>query len=315
MYLQTWQSQMFYILSMPFGVLAYGIMIHYIAAEIFEILAYAAVTIFQKPKLDWTVDQRELYEKWKVFILAFIFLLSATLLLGTIGIFTNGSYIHGVYHIINMMFTISCGDRLLPYAEYTHKTVATVMTFIVFTCMLILYTMLYSLFIMFRYNSWYEVIVVLFGEKDELTDAGTNDDMLEFDEWRNEKRLQEKNGDFYTGSPEHKQQQQDEQQNIIHYASSCTESTDSSIENRESQKRLEHMEPMKITKELRYIQHQQTEGSLLSNPPDIQITSPSPPCNKEMTDPFEHNTIISTENSDINQIDTNREKIIGRKES
>lgn len=295
---------------MPFGALSYFIMLHYIAAEIFEILAYAAVTIFQRPHLHWTVDQRELYEKWKVFLLASGLVICAIFTLGTIGIFSTGNYTQGVYHIMNIVFTVSCGDRLFPYQEYTHKIVAAVLTFLVFGCTLFLYTALYSVFIMFRYNGCSEIMVVLFGEDDddELNDARTSDDVLEFDEWtQQQEQQQRKSGDnnFFTPHLNFNVQNKQNSKEQAHYRTSGTTSTSTSINSKEeesSQKRLEHMKPMTISTKGHYVQPKQRkkldQDYSSSNPPDIQITSPSPPVNITMSDPFNEYSIIPSDIED-----------------
>ncbi|XP_066917277.1 uncharacterized protein [Clytia hemisphaerica] len=177
MSLQTWQSQLFYIFTMPFGLLFYYVMVHHLAVEIFELDAYATVSIYQKTQLAWTVDQRELYEKFKVFVFAVFRLFACIYLLALLAIFSGRSYIDGVYLLLNMTFLVSSvNEALFPYTDIPHSIVAFVMTVLTFSVVLIFYTALYSLFIMFRYNNFQELYEMLFTDSDQMDDVQTLDD-------------------------------------------------------------------------------------------------------------------------------------------
>jgi len=177
MRLQTWQAQLFYTLTMPIGLLLYYIMIHQIVSELFEVDAYATVTVCQRMQLAWTVDQRELYEKFKVFIFALSRLLLAVYILGLLGLLSAGkSYAEGVYLMTNMALLVSsCHSNLFPYKEVPHELVAFLMTVLVFGVVLIFYALLYSLFIMFRYHTLGELYEMVCTNSDEMDDAATMD--------------------------------------------------------------------------------------------------------------------------------------------
>ena len=197
MTLQIWQTQLFYIFTMPLGFVFYYMMIHQITMEIFELDAYAAVTITcrkaQTSAAAWTIDQRELYEKFKVFLFALAKLTLAVYMFALLALLSGKDYIEGLYAILNMIFLVSSAQpELLSYQQiHSHGTVAFVMTVLVFTTVLLFYGTLYSLIILFRYNNLGELWDMVFNiEYDQLDDVinddGDDDDML-LSKYRNRK--------------------------------------------------------------------------------------------------------------------------------
>lgn len=153
---------------MPMGLVFYYVMMYNVAIEIFELDAYAAVTMLQQVKTpaSWTIDQRELYEKFKVFLIALFRLVISAYLLGLLSLLNGKSYLTGAYTILNMALLVSPGgalSELFPFdGSWSHSTIAFVMTILVFTLVLLFYTTLYSLTIMFRYNKPTELCRILF---------------------------------------------------------------------------------------------------------------------------------------------------------
>ena len=183
MTLQRWQTQLFYILTMPLGFVFYYMMIHQITVEIFELDAYVAVTIIchkaQTSAVAWTIDRRELYEKFKVFLIALLRLVTAVYLLALLALLSGKSYIEGVYSTLNMIFLVTSSQpELFPYGQvHSHGTVAFIMTVLVFTVVLLFYTALYSLIILFRYNNLGELCDLIFStDYDPLNDVIHDDD-------------------------------------------------------------------------------------------------------------------------------------------
>ena len=198
MTIQRWQTQLFYILTMPLGFVFYYMMIHQITVEIFELDAYAAVTITchkaQTLAATWTIDQRELYEKLKVFLIALAKLTVAVYMLALLALLRGKGYIEGLYATLNMLFLVSSAQpELFSYQEiHSHGTVALVMTVIVFTVVLLFYSTLYSFFILFRYNNLGELCNMIFQiEYDQLNDINDDSDedlLLSNEDYRQWKR-------------------------------------------------------------------------------------------------------------------------------
>lgn len=289
MYLQSWQSQLFYILTMPVGVLLYFVMLHHIATELFEILAYGAVTIGTRPHYVWTVDQRELYEKCKVFMIALTNAICALLLLATLGIFSTGSFTEGLYHMQNIMLATKCNGRLFRYAAYKHGGIAMILTFLVFSCLLLSYTVLYSMFIMFRYNGFPEVLNVLCGiMPDEMSDVMTIDDLKEFEEWKQQQkqfRVQDAEGQILSLSGS-LVIGQTPPKILNSYPTSETSSYSEDTQAMVTQPKLDQCNPMKIKTSRCYVQPNNRTLPETYQPPHIHVTQPTPPAIADIEHPF-----------------------------
>lgn len=172
-YPQTFGGRLLYVLALPIGLLFYAIMLHNMAIEVFEVYAYAAVSIFPKKFTMWTIDQRELYEKIKVTFLAFVTLLLIILILGVVAILNFESYLSGVYSTLNLVFTIEAPENLIIYEDWNGNVVALILTIIYLFSLLFIYMILYSVFILFRYNNLADVIRLFQKEYDHLSDAAS----------------------------------------------------------------------------------------------------------------------------------------------
>jgi len=176
MYPQTWQSRLYYILSLPLGCLFYCFMLHNIAVEAFEIFAYAAVSIFPKKFSMWTIDERELYEKLKVTFLFSILLTALIFILALLSIINFNSYVTGLYSAVNLIFTVSPPDELLSFTFWGNKFVAAILTFVYFISLQLMYMILYSIFILFRYNKLSDVVSLITPDNDSLLDVDSAGD-------------------------------------------------------------------------------------------------------------------------------------------
>jgi len=175
---QTWEGRLYYVLSLPLGILFYCFMLHNIAVEAFEIFAYAAVSIFPKKFSMWTIDQRELYEKLKVSSLSILVLTTMTFLFALLAMLSYESYLTGVYSAMNLIFTISGPEELISFTYWESNFVAFILTFIYFISMLFLYMILYSVFIMFRYNNLHDIVHLFKKDYDSMSDINSEDELM-----------------------------------------------------------------------------------------------------------------------------------------
>ncbi|XP_057311527.1 uncharacterized protein LOC130649289 [Hydractinia symbiolongicarpus] len=181
--LQTWKGQLFYFFTAPIGVLLYLIMCHVIVVELFEVFAYCAVTIFKRESNGWTMDERDLYEKLKVVAISAVMLMLIVFLFALMTLFNHDTYLSGLVAMLNLIMTVDSNTDFVSFQDWEHHIVAFVMSFVYFISMLSIYLLVYSVFILFRYNKLHDIVMLFRSEEDRFFDI-VSDEESEYGEIR-----------------------------------------------------------------------------------------------------------------------------------
>ncbi|XP_004205843.1 uncharacterized protein LOC101235034 isoform X1 [Hydra vulgaris] len=131
MFLQTWQSQCFYLFSTPVGFILYSIMIYKFGNKFYNVLYTAASHIYSKGSPIWTTEEHVLYRKLKVMIIAIYLFIFYMLLLALLALTTDYNYIYGMYWMLNTMLTIN-GPSLDCVYEFLHLGIVAFITSVVY---------------------------------------------------------------------------------------------------------------------------------------------------------------------------------------
>ena len=181
MFLQTWQSQCFYLFSTPIGFLIYFIMIHKFGNVFYKILLYAAASVFSKRSVNCTPEELSHYERFKVLIIAIYLFLSYLVLLALLALVMDYNYICGIYWILNAIFTIN-GPSLDFFNEFEHLGVLAIITSVIYFFGLgLFYVLCFSTFMVFcHYDDSRLIPICNFGnhEDESIKDAAEEEKQL-----------------------------------------------------------------------------------------------------------------------------------------
>ena len=164
MNVKTLNGQLFYVLTVPLGVLLYYIMIHVVASRLVIILKNACMLVWRREDEEMSDTERDLFVRVKLCYTALLTTLVTILLLGTISVAFERPFITEIMYIIDVIYTISSSENFIFY-DFAHDDVnASMTTLVYFVLITLAYTTSSSIISLFWYHKCDDILAYFFGK-------------------------------------------------------------------------------------------------------------------------------------------------------
>lgn len=164
MYIQTKDSQIFFIFTTPLGVIVYYAALHYVAKNLLSNIIIAVMLIIRYPDNPWSNKQREIWVKVKAAIATFILVFISTLLLALVFLVKKSDYINELYNVLQLSLTIGSNGGLLSSVLKDDTIHAVIISMIYFIALLYMYIFLYSGIKLFHTHKCKDIVSLATGE-------------------------------------------------------------------------------------------------------------------------------------------------------
>ena len=160
-FVQTWEAQLFYIFTVPIGVLMYYCMIHTISIKLVGCIQSSVMLIFRFEDKKWPDKQRDLFEKTKVMIAAFALTIIFIFSLSLVSIVDSNRYLTEMYYIIDIMLTVSSNENFIKLYDTHLITNGLLSTLVYFACLFVTYIMMYTMINLLTNHSWMYILSII----------------------------------------------------------------------------------------------------------------------------------------------------------
>lgn len=157
-------AQLFYFFTVPFGVLLYYLMIHFVATRLARIIYNAVILVWRREDDSLSDKERDIFERLKLSFSVLTLTIIFIGLLASISLLEDQPYITELVQIIDIVYTITSSVDFVFYELNDDSYNAALSTMIYFFIILSAYLTSYSIITIFTHHEARDVFGFIFGE-------------------------------------------------------------------------------------------------------------------------------------------------------
>lgn len=165
MNVQTIEAQIFYIFTVPLGVILYYIMIHYLGKRFLKLVEESCMLVWRREDDDWNDRQRDIFVRLKVSGAMFLYTMFLMFCLSLVSIIQNHHVVTELVYIVDIFLTVSSSENFVLYKLSNDDLNAFVTTVSYFVCILFAYSTSFTVGTLFHAHSCKDIFSFIAGDR------------------------------------------------------------------------------------------------------------------------------------------------------